>query len=96
MIKEGFASLSEKEQLRVIRSIYPNVSELEQILTNLFLKGAVDENTAISLPESQPLAKLIEAEHIARTDGMKYYLTTDAQMIAKGALSTYPELARLD
>lgn len=55
MIKEGFASLSEKEQLRVIHSIYPNVSELEQILTNLLLKEQLTKTPQSPYLKAKPL-----------------------------------------
>lgn len=96
MVKEGFASLAEGEQIRRIRSIYPKTSEEEIVLIRLLQMAAIDKKSAVPVTQSQGLAKLIEAEHILRTDDRKYYLTTDAQLIAKGALSIYPKLNRLD
>jgi hypothetical protein len=96
MIKEGFASLPREEQIRVIQSIYPEISEAERIMANLLLKGAIDEKTAIPMPKSSALVELVEAEHIIKTSDTKYYLTSDGKMITMGALLAYPELGRSD
>ncbi len=92
--KSGLASLPEHIQNMVIKSIYPEITEEEKVLTHLLKRGAVSEKTAVWMAKSEALNRLIEAEHVIKT-GEKFYLTKDAQVIAKGALSLYPELQEL-
>lgn len=92
--KSGLASLPENIQSMVIRAIYPEISEEERVLAHLLNRGAISEKTAIQMPESEALTVLLEAEHVL-SSGTRFYLSKDALMIAKGALSTYSELQKL-
>ncbi len=92
--KSGLASLPEHIQNMVIKSIYPSITEEERVLVHLLKRGAVSKKTATWMAASEALNRLAEAEHVIKT-GDRFYLTKDAQMIAKGALSLYPELQEL-
>ena len=93
--KSGLASLPENIQGMVIRATYPGITEEEKVLAYLMNRGAVSEKTAVAIKRGKALSKLLEAEHVIQTGTSKFYLSKDAQMIAKGALSTYPELQEL-
>jgi predicted transcriptional regulator len=80
------------QQLIIKTAYYPTVSREEEILTYLFIVNALDVSRAADIPEDSKLRELLEAEHVARTPGGKYYLTSDGQTIARGALRLYPEL----
>lgn len=90
MIK--ITSLPENMQKMVIKAIYPSVTDEEKVLVALLKRGAVSEKTATVLPEEPALARLVDAEHVGKTAASRYYLTRDGALIAKGALSLYPEL----
>jgi predicted transcriptional regulator len=92
--KSGFASLPEDLRRTVIRALYPQVTDEERVLVRLLKRGAVSKRTAVVLPEEPALDTLVEAEHVIRS-GAKFYLTSAGQIIAKGALSIYPELGDL-
>ena len=104
--KSGLASLPENIQNMIIKATYPSISDEERILATLFKKGATSEKTAVEgIEKSSALDRLIEAEHVIITvlsgkkgsnnSSNRFYLSADAQMIAKGALSIYPELQNL-
>ncbi len=89
----GLALYPEKIQQLIIRTAYyPTVSREEEILAYLFIANASDASRAVDIPEDSKLGGLLEAEHVARTPGGRYYLTSDGQTIARGALRLYPEL----
>lgn len=91
--KGGLALYPENVQRLILRtSYYPTASREEQVLTYLLLNNATNERSAIEMPEDKVVIELIEAEHIAKSEEGKYYLTSVGQMIAKGALKLYPEL----
>lgn len=89
--KAGFASLPENIRNMVLKSLYPSITEEDKILVRLWKRGAVSEKTAVEMESSGALERLIEAEHVLRS-GTRFYLSKDAQMIAKSALQIYPEL----
>jgi hypothetical protein len=83
-------------QQLIIRTVYyPTMSREEEILAHLFMKGAIDNNSAMAITQDKVLRELIDAEHVAVTYDGLCYLTEDGKMIAEGALKLYPELERL-
>lgn len=91
--KTGLAMYPEHIQHLIIRTTYyPTTSREEEILAYLLMQSATSEEGAVSIPESKILQELIEVEHVAKTKNARYYLTSDGQIIAKGALKLYPEL----
>jgi hypothetical protein len=80
------------QQLIIKTAYYPTVSREEEILAYLFIANASDASRAVDIPEDSKLGELLGAEHVARTPGGRYYLTSDGQTIARGALRLYPEL----
>lgn len=91
----GLASLPEHIQNMVIKAIYPAITEEERVLIHLLKRGAVSEKTAIWIVGSEALSHLMEAEHVLKSGAERFYLSKDAQMIAKAALSLYPELQEI-
>lgn len=89
--KAGFASLPENIQNMVLKSLYPSITEEDKVLVGLLKRGAVSEKTAVEMESSTALERLLEAEHVL-SSGTRFYLSKDAQMIAKSALRFYPEL----
>ena len=76
----------------LIRTKYfPVPSREENVLTHLYLREALGEDTAVNLPENEILDKLEEAEQIEKSQS-GYYLTDIGKMVAIGALELYPEL----
>ncbi|NHI03211.1 hypothetical protein DYY67_1042 [Candidatus Nitrosotalea sp. TS] len=94
--KIGLTFYPENIQNLIIRTMYyPTSSREEEILVYLYLNNAINISSAIHLPEDNILKELTEAEHVEKTDNGKYYLTSDGQYVAKGALKLYPELANI-
>ena len=92
----GLLSLPPDLQRTIIRSVYfPLPSREEEILTNLYLRGARDGKTAVSLGSFEGsnglISTLVGQGHVAES-GDRYYLTSDGATIAIGALDLYPEL----
>jgi len=93
--RSGLTMFPEHIQNLIIKTMYyPTVSREEEILVHLLLNNALDRDSAISLSEYGILKKLIEMEHVGKTNN-KYYLTSDGKYIAKGALKLYPELENM-
>jgi len=91
--RSGLAFYPDNIQKLIIKtSYYPTASREEEILVYLLMVNAIDINKAVSIPGDTKLRELIEAEHVAETAGGRYYLTSDGQMIARGAVELYPEL----
>jgi hypothetical protein len=84
--------IPEEVRNAVIKSIYPSISNEEKVLVGLLKRGAVSEKTVAAIPEGLALARLVNAKPVGKAADGKYYLTANGQMIAKGALSLYPEL----
>ncbi len=89
----GLALYPEKIQHLIIKTAYyPTVSREEEILAYLFIANASDASRAVDIPKDSKLSGLLGAEHVARPPSGRYYLTSDGQTIARGALRLYPEL----
>ncbi|MGH9876526.1 MAG: hypothetical protein ACRD5H_02730 [Nitrososphaerales archaeon] len=94
--RSGLAFYPDNIQRLIIKtSYYPTASREEEILAYLLMVNATNANRAVSIPEDMKLKELVEAEHIAKTPNGRYYLTSDGQMIGKGALELYPELKNI-
>lgn len=61
------------------------------ILIHLLLKRAVSPELATKIETSPTVQNLLKQDNIAKVSGSKFHLTEVGEMIAKGALSTYPE-----
>ena len=92
----GLATFPENIQKMIIKSLYhPTASREEEVLVHLSIRNAVSENSAISMPEDTILKKLVDAEHVIKTEDHQYYLSEDGAMISGGALELYPEIKKM-
>lgn len=91
--KSGLALYPEHIQQLIIRTTYyPTTTREEEVLAYLFLHEATNGKSAVNISKDKIVEELIKAEHLAKTNDGRYYLTEDGIMIARGAIKLYPEL----
>jgi len=94
--RTGLLGLPEDVQRLIIRTIYyPNPSREEIILIHLLLNEALSPEKSVSLPKDQTIQKLVEQGQIVEENG-KLYLSDEGEIVAQGALKTYPELQEMN
>ncbi len=88
----GMLSLPEKTQRLIIRTLYYSVPTEElYMLTNLYLRRALNPEHAVSVPKTKVIRKLIKQGQILES-AAGVYLSPEGVTIAKGSLRIYPEL----
>lgn len=89
----GLLDLPDNVQRLVIRTAYfPTPSEEEFVLIHLLMQRAETPELAAKLELTPTVLTLLKQENIAKASRGTFYLTEVGGIIAKGALSTYPEL----
>jgi len=90
----GMLDLPEDTQRRILRSAYfPEPTEELKVIANLYLRGAVSPEKAISLNQTSLLKKFVRQGQVIRKE-RKFYLSDEGIIVAKGSLDIYPELER--
>jgi len=90
----GMLDLPEDTQRRILRSAYfPEPTEELKAIANLYLRGAVSPEKAISLNQTSLLKKFVRQGQVIRKE-RKFYLSDEGIIVAKGSLDIYPELER--
>ncbi|ODS37653.1 hypothetical protein BEH94_04840 [Candidatus Altiarchaeales archaeon WOR_SM1_SCG] len=90
--KRGLLSLPEEEQLKIIKKEFPTADEGDKLFINLLNSGAVSKDSAVEIPRTPLVKKLLNAEHIAETSMGNFYLTETGKIIAGGVMKVYPEI----
>ena len=91
--EEGWKSLPDAARFSLIKSDYYKTPTKDTwILARLLADGAVDADTAVRMPEDRSMRNLVGWGHVCRTDGGRFYLVGLGHGLARGVLSTYPEI----
>jgi predicted transcriptional regulator len=87
---KGLLSLPEEEQLKIIRNDFPSPDNQDKLFINLLKSNAVSKYSAIKIPKTPLIEKLIHQGHVAETKDGRVYLTKTGKIIAGGAVKIYP------
>ncbi|MCX6822302.1 MAG: hypothetical protein NTW30_06015 [Candidatus Aenigmarchaeota archaeon] len=88
-LERDLSKLPEEEQMKIIKTHFPDMTQEDKILIELMERGITSEEKAIRMSKSEIIEKLIRLKRLKETIDGRVYLTELGYGIAWGAKKIY-------